>query len=198
MGGKRVLEYGCGTGSHAYYLATSGAEVIGIDISPVRLAQARQDAMNQGLSIEFVEGDAEHLPFADASFDRVVGGAILHHLDLDAAYREVARVLRPEGDAYFIEPLGHNPAINWYRRRTPQMRTEDEHPLLMGDLARAHRFFSRVDVDFYHLFALGAAPLFGTPLFRPTTFIGDILDRLAMRLSPLQPLAWTALIRLKK
>ena len=52
-------------------------------------------------------------------------------------------MLRDDGMALFIEPLGHNPVINAYRRRTPEMRPPDEHPLRVDDLALAVRWFAR-------------------------------------------------------
>ena len=58
--------------------------------------------------------------------------------------REIARTLKPGGTALFIEPLGHNPAHQLYRRMTPSMRTADEHPLLQSDLASARRHFGEV------------------------------------------------------
>jgi len=50
--------------------------------------------------------NAEELKFADDYFDIVCGGAILHHLDLNKALSEIARVLKPDGKAIFVEPLG--------------------------------------------------------------------------------------------
>ena len=82
----------------------------------------------------------------DDSFDLVCGSGILHHLDLPAAMRELARVLRPSGRAVFMEPLGHNPAINAFRNRTPELRTPDEHPLLGKDLKLCRRYFGSVEV----------------------------------------------------
>lgn len=201
VAGMRILEYGCGTGTSAFDLARCGANVVGIDISPVRIDQARQRSSIEGLSdrLDFQVGDAEHLPFDDESFDRIVGGAILHHLDLGLAYPEIARVLNPGGFAAFVEPLGHNPAINWYRSRTPSMRTADEHPLLTSDIDAARRLFSSVRVGYYHLFALGVVPLRNTLLFRPALAIGEGLDRVVMRAVPrIRPLAWQAIIQLER
>ena len=119
--------------------AAAGAHATGIDISPVAIEMGVREAASRGLRdrTHFAVMNAEALDFPDASFDRVCGSGILHHLDLKKAYGEIARVLRPNGYGIFLEPLGHNPLINWYRRRTPQMRTEDEHPLLKSDLALA-------------------------------------------------------------
>ncbi|WP_428491963.1 hypothetical protein [Rhodopila sp.] len=57
------------------------------------------------------------------------GIGIIHHLDTRQASREVARVLRPDGNAVFWEPMGTNPIIGLYRMLTPNARTVDEHPL---------------------------------------------------------------------
>lgn len=124
-----VLEYGCGKGSYAFFLAKYGVRVVGIDISEVgiRLAQERADC--EGLkNVKFLVMDAEEMEFENNSFDLVCGTGILHHLDLNKALKELVRVLKPEGKAIFVEPLGHNPIINLYRKLTPSLRTKDEHP----------------------------------------------------------------------
>jgi SAM-dependent methyltransferase len=158
--GRAVLEYGCGEGSSAFTLADLGARVTGIDISPVRIEHARERAAAVGLdSVEFLAMNAEKLEFPDDSFDVVCGISIIHHLELDKALAEVARVLRPNGQALFFEPMGHNPIINLYRRFTPRLRTADEHPLLLSDLRSMQELFAGVDVHFFHLTSLAAAPL---------------------------------------
>ena len=70
--GKRVLDIATGTGNLAIPLARSGCIVTGVDIAPNLLEQARQRSAAEGLSAQFDEGDAEALPYADASFDAVV------------------------------------------------------------------------------------------------------------------------------
>ena len=194
--GKRVLEYGCGRGSQGFALAANGARVTGIDISPAAIEIAREIATERRLTgTEFVVMNAEEMTFPDASFDRVIGSGILHHLDLNRAFGEIARVLTPGGRAIFVEPLGHNPLINLYRRATPSARTEDEHPLLMRDFALARNYFGRVDVTYYHLATLAAVPFSKTPLFGPILSAFSALDRalLSDRL-PLQRYAWQTLI----
>ncbi len=158
--GARALEYGCGPGSRAFHLARSGAHVVGIDISPVAIEQATERGREQGLEdrLTFCVMDAEQLEFPDVSFDIVCGSGILHHLNLTRAYAEIARVLKPGGIGVFTEPLGHNPAINAYRNRTPALRTVDEHPLLMDDLARAKRFFDERRHALFHTLLAGRTP----------------------------------------
>jgi SAM-dependent methyltransferase len=185
--GAAVLEYGCGQGSSAYELAGAGARsVLGIDISPVAIEQARARAELAGCagSTRFAVMDAERLDVRDDTFDLCCGTAILHHLDLDRAFAELARTLRPGGSALFYEPLGHNPAINLYRRATPQLRTEDEHPLHTEDLHRAARWFGRVEQRRFHMTALAAAALYGRAPFEPLLRGLEHVDRAAFRLLP--------------
>ncbi len=192
--GKRVLEYGCGPGSQSFELARRGARVTGIDISPVAIEIARNEAMREGLDIDFRVMDAEATTFPDHSFDLIVGGAILHHLDLNRAYAELARLLAPGGRAVFIEPLGHNAIINLYRKATPEQRTPDEHPLLRTDLAHARQRFAHVGVWYYHLMSLAAAPFTKTPLFQPLLAMFSALDRALLKIPAIQPYAWIAVL----
>jgi SAM-dependent methyltransferase len=191
--GATALEYGCGRGSRAFHLARNGASVVGIDLSPVAIEQATERGRAEGLGdrLTFRVMDAENLEFPDASFDLVCGSGILHHLDLSRAYAEIARVLRPTGIGVFEEPLGHNPAINAYRRRTPEMRTVDEHPLLVGDLALAEQFFGEVGTSFFTLSSLAAIPLRDRPGFERIVGGLDGVDRLLFRVAPvLRRYAW--------
>jgi len=190
---EEVLEYGCGPGSAAFFLAEHGARVTGIDISPVAIETATEESVARGLDdrLRFEVMDAEQLRFDNDSFGLVCGTGILHHLDLDRAYPEIARVLRPGGHAIFVEPLGHNPAINLYRRRTPSLRTEDEHPLLVADLERASRHFGHVDPRFFHLFTLLAVPMRNRSRFDDiVALLGRFDDALFRLVPPSRRHAW--------
>lgn len=96
--GAHVLDVACGTGNTAIPLARNGCIVTGVDIAPNLLVQARERAVAEGLAIAFDEGDAEQLPYADASFDAVTtmfGAMFAPRPELVAA--EMARVLKPGG-----------------------------------------------------------------------------------------------------
>lgn len=96
--GSRVLDVATGTGNLAIPLARRDAIVSGVDIAPNLLEQARERARAEHLSASFDEGDAEALPYADASFDTVVtmfGAMFAPRPERVAA--EFARVLRPGG-----------------------------------------------------------------------------------------------------
>ncbi len=137
--GQRVLDLGCGRGERSVDLLRRGATVDGIDISEVYTDRAEAAARAAGFDdgqFAFVAGDAHALPYADATFDLVVGDGILHHLDLDVALGELHRVLKPGGRALFREPLLDNPLLKVFRTLTPKARTDDELPLSAGDLDR--------------------------------------------------------------
>ncbi len=98
----RVLDVACGTGVVAITAALRGARVSALDLSPALLERARRNAEVAGLDIEFVEGDVEALPWADAQFDVVVSQ--FGHMFAprpDVALREMLRVLRPSGRLAF-------------------------------------------------------------------------------------------------
>lgn len=192
--GARALEYGCGPGSYAFFLARRGAQVTGIDISETAIEQARAQAHEEQLPIEFRVMNAERLEFPDGSFDLICGTGVIHHLDLRAAFAELARTMKPEGAAVFVEPLGHNPLINLYRSRTPALRTRDEHPLLLRDLDLARSFFRRVEPHFFHLASLLGVPFRERPWFGRLLGALDATDRTLFRLPPLRRFAWQVVI----
>jgi SAM-dependent methyltransferase len=147
--GLRVLDYGCGHAMASVVLARKGAEVTAFDISGGYLTEARRRADSNRVIIRFVQADGARLPFADASFDRVWGNAVLHHLDIEFAGRELRRILRPGGVAVFCEPWGGNPLLRFARRRLPYAgkgRTPDEEPLGPTHLRRLLDIFPRVEM----------------------------------------------------
>ncbi len=183
--GRHVLEYGCGEGEWARQIAENGASsVTAFDLSEARVEIAREKARNRHLdNVHFLVANAEALDFEDDTFDLVCGTAIIHHLDLHKAFSEIARVLRPGGVAVFMEPLGHNPLINLYRRLTPHLRTEDEHPLVVDDYKIARPFFE-VDVHAFGLLSLLAIPFRKTKYFTRLTKTLDGADRFLFKYVP--------------
>lgn len=96
--GMKVLDVACGTGNTALPAARTGAEVTGIDLAPNLVEQARENATREGLKVQFDEGDAEAMPYADASFDVVLtmfGAMFAPRPELIAS--ELTRVCRPGG-----------------------------------------------------------------------------------------------------
>jgi SAM-dependent methyltransferase len=96
--GDQVLDVACGTGNASIPAAEAGARVTGLDLTPELFAAARRRAADAGVEIEWVEGDAESLPFDDESFDVVLSTfGCMFAPRQDLAAREIARVLRPGG-----------------------------------------------------------------------------------------------------
>ncbi len=112
---RRALEIGAGTGYFTLNLLRAEVieEAVATDISPGMLATLRRSARELGERVETAAAEATELPFADGEFDLVFGHAVLHHLpDLDAAFREFRRVLRPGGVLAFCgEPSRHGDRI---------------------------------------------------------------------------------------
>ena len=103
-GYARALEIGAGTGYFSLNLLQAGVvlEATCTDISPGMVTTLGANAERLGLNVRTARADAESLPFPDASFDLVLGHAVLHHLpDLRRAFAEFQRVLRPGGRIVF-------------------------------------------------------------------------------------------------
>ena len=106
--GLRVLDIGCGTGSMAVLIKRMhpDAEVVGLDPDPAALSVCQRKATRAGLSIEFDRGFADHMPYADASFDRVFSSFMFHHLmpaEKSATLAETRRVLKTGGMLHLLD-----------------------------------------------------------------------------------------------
>jgi len=96
--GLSVLEIGVGIGTDFIRFARAGARVTGVDLTEHAVELVRRRLELEGLDGEVVQADAEQLPFAAGSFDRVYSWGVLHHTpDTDGAVREAIRVLAPGG-----------------------------------------------------------------------------------------------------
>ncbi|HSV29816.1 MAG TPA: class I SAM-dependent methyltransferase [Candidatus Omnitrophota bacterium] len=104
--GKRVLEVGPGAGGHSALFAKHGAVMTSVDLTfaRARATNAKYALMGEAAQgCAALQGDAENLPFADATFDIVYSNGVLHHtLDTEKAIAEVHRVLKPGGQAVIL------------------------------------------------------------------------------------------------
>lgn len=128
LAGKETLELGCGTGYVSAWLARRGARPIGLDNSPVQLANARKFQQEFGLEFPLVHGIAEQLPFPDNRFDFAIseyGAAIWS--DPYLWIPEAARVLRPGAELVF---LGNHPLLTMC---APDSEGDPATPLLLRD-----------------------------------------------------------------
>lgn len=176
--GKAVLDLGCGHGMAAVVLSRQGATVTATDLSLGYLREVERRCRVNGVAVTLCQADAERLPFAAGSFDRVWGNAILHHLDVARAAREVRRLLKPGGVAVFSEPWGENVVLEWARRRLPypgKERTRDERPLRAAQLPALRAVFPGLEVEGYQLLAMARRVLGDGSLTRGLAWCDDRL-----------------------
>jgi len=188
--GMEVLDVACGTGNAAIPAAKRGARVTGLDLSPGLISMARECSTEAGVQVDWLEGDAQSLPFSDDSFDRVIS-AIGHMFapDHKRTADEMLRVCRPGGRIAIAcwtpegaigemfarlgaisapPPAGFQPPVLW--------GTEQHVREMLGDAVE----FERHDVDFdepspegYAEFMLSSFP----PLIAMRAELGDDLVR---------------------
>jgi SAM-dependent methyltransferase len=199
--GATILDYCCGNGDEALAAGHNKArQVVGIDISPISIANCNARSEAQGLRgiVDFEVMDAEALRFPDAHFDLIMEYGVLHHLDLDKAMAELARVMKPDGAMVCTETLGHNPLIRWYRQRTPDLRTawEAEHILTKDSFDIMRRHFGQIEMRFFHLASIVAVPFRHTPIFKPLLGGLRLVDRVLLSVPGLQWHAWQVVFRL--
>jgi SAM-dependent methyltransferase len=149
--GHDVLDVGTGNGNAAIAAAARGARVTGLDLVPELLAAARRRADDAGLRVEWVEGDAEELPFEEASFDRVTSiFGVIFAFDHARSATELVRVARPGA---VIGVAGWTPegvqgrlfeSISSY---LPDAPPPEQNPLRWGDEEYVRTLFSAPGVE---------------------------------------------------
>jgi len=125
--GSRVLDFGCGTGILLPELLRRACRGVGLDVSFDMLAAG----LSRAPTAARICADGGRMPFADARFDAVLCRGSIHHLpDLEVAFREIARVLKPGGKLVFSEPANDSPINRLARRRmyadNDEFHDEDE------------------------------------------------------------------------
>jgi SAM-dependent methyltransferase len=183
--GAVILHLGCGSNLQmpSRFLEKGATRVFSTDLSSIACRVVRDGLRKRGdTSWKYVAVmNAEQLGFASDSFDLVFGRAIVHHLDLNAIAEELFRILKPGGQAVLIEPLGMNPLINYYRCRTPEARTVDEHALVASDLRKLGDRFGGMRTHYFFLTQLVPIVLLsriqGGALYRMCFGLFGALDR---------------------
>lgn len=192
--GKKILDYCCGDGDVSIFLAKNNADITGIDISDVSIENAKKNAQQAGLKDKpvFLVMDGEKLEFEENTFDFIICSGVLHHLDIQKAYAEMARVLKPGGEIICIEPLAYNPFFQLYRKLTPKLRTEweVEHILSKKSINLSKNHFNKIEMRFYHLATLLAVPCRHFFFFDYVLSFFETVDSVLLKLPLVKWLAW--------
>ncbi len=106
---RRALEIGCGTGLFTEMFASTGVDLIAVDISGDLLEKAKERKVPAG-KVQFLEKRFEDCEL-DGPFDAIIGSSVLHHLDVEVALRKIFHLLKPGGVMSFSEPNMLNPQI---------------------------------------------------------------------------------------
>jgi SAM-dependent methyltransferase len=159
--GMAVLDYGCGTGDWGLLMATEGARVTFLDLSPVAIEVVQRRARASGVPVRAISRDASDLScFEDAGFDLIYASAAIHHtLKYPNALAELVRILKPGGKLILAETYGNNPLLNaarrlrWRLSRQPEEAGED---ILLTDrnLSLLGQHFHRLEIIPLNLLAM--------------------------------------------
>lgn len=162
LAGKKVLDYGCGPADFGIWMATEGAEITLLDLSPVAIEVGLRRAKACAVKVRGVAADATRLNmFRDGEFDLVFACAALHHtLKYPGALDELARIMRPDARLVLCETWGGNPLLNRARKIRAVLAGEpdeqgEEIILSRSELRALAVHFQDLSVETYNLLAMG-------------------------------------------
>jgi len=166
--GCRVLDYGCGPADFGLWLATEGADVTLLDLSPAAVDLALRRARASSVTVRGIAADASRLEMLpDGEFDLVFACAALHHtLKYPGALDELARIMKPGARLVLAETWGGNPLLNAARRlrarRAGEAEEQGEGIIFSGNELRAlDPFFADLRVEHMNLLAMAKRVLRG-------------------------------------
>ncbi len=193
---KRVLDYGCGPADWGVFMATEGASVALLDLSPaaVELGLRRAHASGVGGSVQGFARDASDLScFRRHEFDLVFASAALHHtLKYPNAFDELVRIIRPGGTLLLAETYNNNPLLGLARKLRANLEGEQEEQgeeIILGDreIGQLRRVFRKVELCEVNLLAMGKRLLrgqFHRPLARVLLRTLEAVDRALLAAAP--------------
>jgi ubiquinone/menaquinone biosynthesis C-methylase UbiE len=149
--GDRVLDVAAGTGNAAVRAAQAGGAVTALDLTPELFEAGRRRASDAGVSVEWVEGDAEQLPFPDESFDVVVSTfGVMFAPRHAVAAAEIQRVLRPGGRLGLATWTPDGTVAEMFRTVAAELPPHPaaEPPLAWGDPAHVEQLFDGMTLEF--------------------------------------------------
>ena len=194
LAGKQVLDYGCGPADFGIWMATEGARVTLLDLSPAAIEVGLKRAQASCVSVRGVAADASCLSMLDAAeFDLVFACAALHHtLKYPGAVEELARILKPGARLVLCETWGGNPLLNTARKLHAAIVGEaaeqgEDIILSQAELRVLGPYFSEVLVETGNLLAMGKRLLRGRFEKRWARAVVRTLERMDGALLTLAP-----------
>ncbi|MDQ2901886.1 MAG: class I SAM-dependent methyltransferase [Acidobacteriota bacterium] len=167
--GKKALDYGCGPADFGLWMATEGAEVTLLDLSPVAIELGLKRARASSVKVRGIAADAAHLAaLRDAEFDLVFACAALHHtLKYPGAVEELARIMKPGARLVLCETWGGNPMLNAARGLRAFVAGQSEEQgediiLSRKELKALDPYFGAVNVETLNLLAMGKRVMRGS------------------------------------
>ncbi len=204
VAGKRILDFCCGTGDFSIYPALNGAFVEGIDISDISIEIAEAKARHWKVSekTNFQVMDAENLQFNDDTFDMVLSYGSLSYLDLAKALHEFCRVIKPTGKVVIVDTLGHNPIMNYNRRKHVKKGLRQQyhynHILKSKDIKFIASHFKEAEVRYFDLLTVAVFPFRSIPGMKILRTILGKFDSVILQIPYLNRLAFKVVITLSK
>ena len=205
--GQRILVVGCGTSNVPTLLALAGAQVTALDISQTAILFQDDMASENGVRLLTRCGPAEEMDEQDP-FDVVLGSMVLHHFPdaLEAFHGRLLSLLKPGGLAIFSEPIAFSPLLSRLRRLFPASElSPGERQLTRGDVKLLVGRALKSEACYFNLFArLNRFVSRGTTLESASGLSRSLcislarLDRLLLRLAPLQRYAGVVVLKLTR
>jgi 2-polyprenyl-3-methyl-5-hydroxy-6-metoxy-1,4-benzoquinol methylase len=160
LDGKKLLDYGAGDGWNTICFAKAKARVVAMDISRSGIELIKKKAEANGVSA-LVTAEVQNCyetSYPESTFDTIYGGGILHHLDVDAAGRELKRILKSDGVAVFFEPIRDTKIMDFIKaivlfliRRKPAEETQNESPMTTERIQSLNRYFRIVRYRYFNV-----------------------------------------------
>lgn len=201
--GKKILDYCCGTGINSVVFSKKGAKITGIDLSyrSIQIANKKFKKLNLK-NFKFYKMDAHSLNFKDSSFDIIVCYKSMLYLDLNKAFVELKRLLRPNGKIIILENISDNFIFHYYRYLKHILNnknySKELNKLKIKDLNLASKFFDYHEIVYFDFFTYFGKIIKDKFKIKISYDFLKFLDNFFLNNFKLKSLSFTTVVVLKK